>query len=282
MNPPKSNTTVRITTAADLGPADGFKNSPGMTVIELKGRTDEEKGHHYLQLSLTALKELATLLEDQRLSTSQKAVYYEAYNSNIDSYDDMVLLRDRILAQKKSFRKFIINLFVRETDVQRYHKITFRNYSAIKRTSDDLTRRLLPNKNDVLGSLNGSIQGQTTVCEESPHDVVEGGLPVTDLPPNETIRGVHVDVHGEQEEQEVFETLIRLAQFGKADEDEDDDRTIRPSPSQSRPPSPSPSCTIVWNNNSYNINQSVVSFDSELNGTTLNIGADGGVGSSSC
>jgi hypothetical protein len=44
----------------------------------------------------------------------------------------MVHLRDRILAQKKSFRKFIINLFVRETDVQRYHKITYRNYSAIK------------------------------------------------------------------------------------------------------------------------------------------------------
>lgn len=279
MNPPKSNTTVRITTAADLGPASGFTNSPGMTVIELK--TDEEKGHHYLQLSLTALKELATLLEDQRLSTSQKAVYHEAYNSNVDSYDDMVILRDRILAQKKSFRRFIINLFVRETDAQRYHKVTLRNYSSIKRTSDDISRRLLPNKNDILGSLSGSTQGQTTVCEESPRDVVEGGLPVTDLPPNETIRGVHVDAHGEQEEQEVFETLIRLAQFGEADEDEDD-RTIRPSPSQSRPPSPSPSCTIVWNNYNYNINQSVVSFDSESNGVVLNIGADGGVGSSSC
>jgi hypothetical protein len=49
---------------------------------------------------------------------------------------------------------------------------------------------------------------------------------VTDLPPNETIRGVHVDAHGEQEEQEVFETLIRLAQFGEADEDEDDKTSV--------------------------------------------------------
>lgn len=278
MNPPKSHTTVRITTAADLGPASGFTNSPGMTVIELKGRTAEEKGHHYLQLSLTALKELATLLEDQRLSTSEKAVYHEAYKSNIDSYDDMVQLRDRILAQKKSFRKFIINLFVRETDVQRYHKITYRNYSAIKRTSDDLSIRLLK-KHNVSASPGGPTQGQATTCDESPHDVVEGGLPVTDLLPNETIRGIHIDTHGEQEEQEVFETLNRLAQFGEADED--DDRTIRPSPSQSRPSSPSPSCTTVWNNNNYIINQSVVSFDSESNGTTLNFGVDGGVGLSS-
>jgi hypothetical protein len=44
----------------------------------------------------------------------------------------MVILRDRILAQKKSFRRFIINLFVRETDAQRYHKVTLRNYSSIK------------------------------------------------------------------------------------------------------------------------------------------------------
>lgn len=50
---------------------------------------------------------------------------------------------------------------------------------------------------------------------------------VTDLPSNQTIRGIHVDAHGEQEEQEVFETLNQLAQFGNADEDEDedDDRT---------------------------------------------------------
>jgi hypothetical protein len=137
-----------------------------MTVIEMIGRTPEEKGHHYLQLSLTALKELAALLEDQRLSASDKAVYDEAYKTNIDSYDDMVCLRDRILAQKKSFRRFILNLFVRETDVQRYHKITYRNYAAIKRTSDDLSRRLLTNKN--LGTLRGFTQGHATIYEESP------------------------------------------------------------------------------------------------------------------
>lgn len=276
MDPPKSKTTVRITTATDLGPASGFTNSPGMTVIELKGKTAEEKGHHYLQLSLTALRELSTLLEDQRLLTSDKAVYNEAYESNIDAYDDMVLLRDRILAQKKSFRRFIINLFVRETDVQRYHKITYRNYAAIKRTSDALSRRLLT-KNDVLGSLKGSAQGHATVYEESPCDVVEGGLPVTN-PPHETIRGICVDAHGEQEKQEVLETVNRLGRLGEEDDDDDDDRTIRPPRSQSRTPSPSPSCTITYHNY---ISQSVVSFDSELSGTTMNIGVDGGVGSSS-
>lgn len=279
MNPPKSSTTVRITTATDLGPANGFTNSPGITVVELKGKTAEEKGHLYLQLSLTALNELATLLEDQRLSKSDKAVYDEAYQSNIDSYDDMVILRDRILAQKKSFFKFIVNLFVRETDVQRYHKITYRNYGAIKRTSDAVSRQLLPMKND-LESLRGSTQGHAPECEEGPCDMVEGDLPGTD-PPNGTIRGIHVDAHGEQEENEVFATLNRIARCGQADEDEDDDRTIRPFPSRSRPPSPSPSCTTIWNNNNYHINQSVVSFDSESIGTTLNIGVDEGVGSSS-
>lgn len=251
-----------------------------MTIIELKGRTPEEKGHHYLQLSLTALKELANLLEDKRLSTSDKTVYHEAYQSNVDSYDDMVRLRDRILAQKKSIFKFIINLFVRETDVQRYHKATYRNYAAIKRTSDDLSRRLLPNKNDILGSLRGSTQGHATIYEESPPDgVVEGGLPVTDPPPDETIRGICIEAHGEEEEQEVLEMVNRLTELGEGNEDEDDDRTIRPSHSQSRPPSPSPSCIITYNN--FHINQSVVSFDSESNGTTLNIGVDEGVGSSS-
>jgi hypothetical protein len=60
------------------------------------------------------------------------------------------------------------------------------------------------------------------------------------------------------------------------DEDDDDDgsTTIRPSPSQSRAPSPGPICNI----NIY-INQSVVSFDSESIGTTLNVGVNEGVGS---
>jgi hypothetical protein len=85
MKPPKSSTTVRI--SADLGLASQYTNSPG-TVIELKGRTAEEKGDHYLQLSLAALKELANLLETPRLSDSDKKTYHEAYIINRAQYDE--------------------------------------------------------------------------------------------------------------------------------------------------------------------------------------------------
>jgi hypothetical protein len=85
MDPPKSNTTIRITT--DLGPASQFANSP-MTVIELKGRTNHEKGEHYLQLSLVALRELDSLLKDERLSASEKATYNRAYVVGMDRYDE--------------------------------------------------------------------------------------------------------------------------------------------------------------------------------------------------
>jgi hypothetical protein len=59
-----------------------------MTVIELKGRTHYEKGEHYLQLSLAALKELAGLLEDERLSEKDKTAYNRAYITSRDRYDE--------------------------------------------------------------------------------------------------------------------------------------------------------------------------------------------------
>ncbi|KAG1726052.1 uncharacterized protein EDB91DRAFT_1166682 [Suillus paluster] len=278
MDPPRSNTTVRV--ATDLGPASQFANSP-MTVIELKGRTPQEKGEHYLQLSLAALKELAGLLEEPRLSATDKATYHEAYMSNRDRYDDLVGLRDQILAQRKSFRKFIVNLFVRESDAKRFHKFTYRNYAAIKRTSEDLTRRLLPGTEDIFasGSPGGSAQGDVSFSEESPRDVVGGNILVRDLPPNETIRGINMDVQTEQEANDVLAMLNQIAISG-GEEDEDDTQTIRPSTSQSRPPSPSPSFTInVYNDYSSHYNHSVVSLDSEMNGITINSGVNGGVGS---
>ncbi|KAG2114834.1 hypothetical protein DEU56DRAFT_187799 [Suillus clintonianus] len=191
MNPPRSSTTVRITT--DLGLASQYTNSPG-TVIELKGRTAEEKGDHYLQLSLAALKELADLLETPRLSDNDKKAYHEAYIINRAQYDDLVCLRDQLWAQKKSFRKFLVNLFVRRSDSRHFYKITYRNFKAIKRTSEDLVRRLLPDTLDILGmsgresnfpwltpicwsasgSPRDSAQGDVSVCEESPCDIVEG------------------------------------------------------------------------------------------------------------
>jgi hypothetical protein len=59
-----------------------------MTTIELKGRTAQEKGEHYLQLSLNALQELATLLENKRLSEDQRASYYKIYNASMARHDE--------------------------------------------------------------------------------------------------------------------------------------------------------------------------------------------------
>ncbi|KAG2141278.1 hypothetical protein DEU56DRAFT_796059 [Suillus clintonianus] len=282
MDPPKSSTTIRITTP--LGHASQFANSP-MTVIELKGRKNHEKGEHYLQLSLTALRELANLLENDRLSAADQATYNRAYTVGQRQYDEARNIRDQLLTQKKTFRKFIVNLFYRrgESDAHRFYKVSYEAYSSIRRTSEDLARRLLPNKSDILtsGSPGESAQGDISVCEESPCEVVEGSFSVNDLPPDETIRGINVEVHGEQEEQEAFETFNRIAKSQQADEedDDDDDQTIKPRPSQSRPSSPSSICTIIWNN--YHITQSVVSFDSETSGSTLNVGVDKAAGSSS-
>ncbi|KAG2125997.1 uncharacterized protein EDB93DRAFT_1278755 [Suillus bovinus] len=293
MDPPKSSTTFRITTP--LGPAGQFANSP-MTVIELKGRTNHEKGEHYLQLSLSALRELADLLENDRLSPTEKAIYNRAYTTGQRQYDEVKRIRDQLLTQKKTFRKFLINLFVR-TDARRFYKVSYETYSSIRRTSEDLTRRLLPDKSVISVSESPGekpSEGHVSVCEENPREVAEvfqvGAIilslrplitcsgSVADLPPDETIKGITVEVHNKEEEQEVFANLKRITNCRKADEneeeEEDDDRTIKPTPSQSRPPSPSPSCTVIWNN--YYINQSVASFDSELRGTTLNIGVDGG------
>lgn len=273
MDPPKSKTTIRIST--DLGPASQFTNS-SMTTIELKGRTPQEKGEHYLQLSLKALKELATLLEDERLSENQRASYYEIYDTSMAQHDNMIELRNQLLSHKKSFRDLIVNFFVRKSDAKRFHKITYRNFANIRRTSDDLHRLLLPDRNAIfaLASPRESEQGDVSVHEESPRDVVEGNCSVNDLLPDAHIRGFNLDLCTEQEANQAIGMLIGMTTF----EDDDDDRTIRPSYSQSRPPSPSPSCTIICN---YNINRSVVSFDSESNGTTLNIGIDGEVNPSS-
>ncbi|KAG1876703.1 hypothetical protein DFJ58DRAFT_755974 [Suillus subalutaceus] len=278
MPPPMASTTVRI--SANFGPASQFENSPA-TFIQLKGRTDHEQGELYLQLSLTALRELADLLENDRLSATDKATYNRAYTAGKLQYDQAVKLRDQLQMRKKSFRKFIVNLFVRESDAKHFRKVTYRAYKGIKRTSEDLVRRLLPEKDDTLVFGSPGESAQASVCEGSLCDVVENCLSVTDLPPNETIRGLNVDVHNEQEEQEVFESLSRIAKAREAykeeaEYDDDDQSTIRSPHSQSRASSPSPSCKI---NVYYNINQSAVSFDSELTGTTLNFGVNGGVGS---
>ncbi|KAG2056094.1 hypothetical protein BDR06DRAFT_995609 [Suillus hirtellus] len=281
MSPPIATTTVRI--SANFGPASQFENLPA-TFIQLKGRTDHEQGEIYLQLSLTALRELADLLENDRLSATDKATYNRAYTAGKFQYDQAVKLRDQLQMRKKSFRKFIVNLFVRESDAKHFRKITYRVYKGIKRTSEDLVRRLLPEKDDTLvfGSPGESTQVHASVCEESLCVEVEGSLSVADLSPNETIRGLNVDIHDEQEEQEVFATLSRIAKAREVDGEEkeeaeyDDQTTIRPSPSHSRPPSPSLSCSISI---FYNINQSVVSFDSESTGTTLNLGVNEEIGS---
>jgi len=123
-----------------------------MTVIELKGRTDHQKGEYYLQLSLAALRELDNLLEDGRLSASEKATYNRAYTAGMERYDEYVpsspsqnailirtppirrakKLRDQLLAQKKSFRKFLLNFFVRQSDAKRFYKISYRNFNSIR------------------------------------------------------------------------------------------------------------------------------------------------------
>jgi hypothetical protein len=252
-----------------------------MTTIELKGRTPQEKGEHYLQLSLSALEELATLLEDGRLSENQRVSYYDIYETSKTQLDDMIELRKQLVSRKKSIAKFIINLFVPGSDAKRFHKITYRNFANIRRTSDDLHRLLLPDRNAIFGPRE-SAQGDVSVREESPRDVVEGNRLVKDLPPDEQLGGFTLDVRTEQEANKAIAMLIQMTtpkEKQEDDNDDDDDRTIRPPHSQSRPPSPSPSCTIIYNH--YSINQSVVSFDSESEGTTLNIGVDGGIGSSS-
>ncbi|KAG2747292.1 hypothetical protein P692DRAFT_20569950 [Suillus brevipes Sb2] len=150
MDPPRSSTTFRISTP--MGVAGQFANSP-MTVIELKGKTNHEKGEHYLQLSLSALRELAYLLDNDRLSPSEKAIYDRAYTTGQHQYDEVIKIRDQLLTQKKTLRRFFVNLFVR-TDARRFYKVSYETFSSIRRTSEDLTRRLLP-KTSILGMSKG-------------------------------------------------------------------------------------------------------------------------------
>ncbi|KAG2030357.1 hypothetical protein BDR03DRAFT_987150 [Suillus americanus] len=267
MDPPKLKMTIQIST--NLGPASQFADSL-MTVIELKGRTHYEKGEHYLQLLLAALKELAGFLEDKRLSEKDKAAYNRAYITSRDRYDDVKKIRDRVLAQKKSFRKFIGNLFVRESDAKHFHKVSYRNFSSIKFLEALVSQRK---------AMAMFVRRVHVMWWKStkPNTFIKAIFQVVrDLPPDETLRGINVDVHTEQEANEVFATLNQIAISGEEDREPDDDRTIRAPTSQSRPSSPSPSCTVIYNYNVYN--HSVVSVDSEVTGTTINSRADGGAG----
>lgn len=291
-------------------------NSPLPLNKTLKGRTDYEKGEAYLQSSLTSLRELASLLDNERLSASQKASYVGAYTNSKRLYDETTRIRDQLLSQKKSLRKVIINFFIRDPDAKRFHKVAYWSYSSIKSTSDGLNRLLLPEfenlgepaqgnesntresprdvVEDNLSGANLDVHTEQEVQEtgvaisgedddeeddrtRSPSDAVEGNLSAENVSSNENLQDINLDLHTEQEVQEAMAIFDRLGTVDSAEEyEEDDDRTIRPS--QRRTPSPSSSRTI---NVYYNITQSVVSFDSESNGTTLNIGVDGGVGSSS-
>ncbi|KAG2068692.1 hypothetical protein BDR04DRAFT_1119553 [Suillus decipiens] len=182
MNPPKSSTTVQIT--ADLGLASQYSNLPG-TVIELKGRKAEEKGDHYLQLSLAALKELANLLETLCLSDSDKRAYHEAYIINQAQYDDLVCLRDQLLGQKKSFHWFLINLFI-QSDIKHFYKITYWNFKAIK----------VPE----------ALQKNTK------HPFIKA-----------VFQGLSVEVHTEPEAEEVLAMLNQFANSGEEEEEVEDD-----------------------------------------------------------
>lgn len=257
------------------------------------------------------------MLESERLSKSQKASYIGAYTNSKLLYDETTRIRDDLLKQKKSIGKLIINFFVRDKDAKRFHKVSHWSYSSIRRTSDGLNRLLLPefenvgesaqglNESITEESLHGVIEDRLSGVNSDVHteqeaqetgvaiseeedeeddrtrstcDATEGNLSAEDVSPNENIQDINLDLHSKQEVQEAFAIFGRLETVisTEEEEEEDDGRTIRPSSSQRRSPSPSPSRTI-----NIFITQSVVSFGSESNGTTLNIGVDRGVGSSS-
>ncbi|KIK35066.1 hypothetical protein CY34DRAFT_812442 [Suillus luteus UH-Slu-Lm8-n1] len=227
MNPPKSKTTIRIST--NLGPASQFVDS-SMTTIEVKGRTPQEKGEHYLQLSLKALEELATLLKDGRLSEEQRTSYYDIYDTSREQHAHMIELRNQLLSHKKSFRDFVVNFFVRKSDAQRFHKITYRNYANIRRTSDELHTLFLPKKDDIFASAtpSESAQGGFSVREENPRDVVEGDCLVKDLPPDAQIGGFNLDLPTEQEANEALGMLYRMTTCEENDDDDDDRTSLFP------------------------------------------------------
>jgi hypothetical protein len=71
-----------------MGPAGQYLH---LNVVELKllnGLTNHEKGEYFLQLSLSALRELADLLENDRLSPTDKAIYDRAYTTGQRQYDE--------------------------------------------------------------------------------------------------------------------------------------------------------------------------------------------------
>ncbi|KAG2056791.1 hypothetical protein BDR06DRAFT_952415 [Suillus hirtellus] len=91
------------------------------------------------------------------------------------------------------------------------------------------------------------------------------------LSSNEDTQDIHLEVQTKQGVQEAFTILDRLGiKFDDDDDgggggDDDDDDGIK-----SRAPSPSPSLFTI----NIFINQSVVSFDSESTGATLNVGTN--------
>ncbi|KAG2152793.1 hypothetical protein DEU56DRAFT_776159 [Suillus clintonianus] len=164
MDPP----TITIPIATPVDPTSKSSNSPTTIAKLLKGRTNYEKGSHYLQLSLATLNELASLSAHERLSASQKASCAEAYRSGRILSEETIKIRNQLLTQKKSFRKFLVNLFVRESKTKHFYKISYRNYSSIRRTSDDLNRLLLSEIDTILRNLGESAQCNESVTEEGP------------------------------------------------------------------------------------------------------------------
>ncbi|KAG1788475.1 uncharacterized protein HD556DRAFT_1447873 [Suillus plorans] len=275
-------------------------------------KTNYEKGEHYLQLTLETLDELASLSEHKCLSENQKASFAEAYRDGRILSQEMIEIRDKLLTQKKSFCKFLVNLFIRQSSTKHFYKVTHENYSSIRRTSDDLNRILVSEIDALLvsGNLRVSAQGNEAVNKESlprnvvednpgrredslldeedgsirsPCDVVEGNHSAKGLSSNKDTQDIHLDVHTKQGVQEAFTILDRLGiKFdddggggcggcgGCGGDDDDGSATIIPLHSQSRAPSPSPSLFTI----NIFINQSMVSFDSELTGATLNVGAN--------
>lgn len=117
------------------------------------------------------------------------------------------------------------------------------------------------------------------VSTRSPCDVVEGSHSAEGPPLNENTQDINLNVCTEQGVQDalaIFDGLgIKFSREEREDDndcDDDGSETIRPSPPQSRASSPYPTCTV-----NIFINQSVVSFDSESTGTTLNVGINKGV-----
>lgn len=84
MRPPKARTTIRI--SANIGPASQFADGDA-TFVQLKGGSGLEQGEIYLQLSLAALRQLADLLEDDRLDPTKKPTFVQAYSTGKFRYD---------------------------------------------------------------------------------------------------------------------------------------------------------------------------------------------------